>query len=204
MKGCCLFPKDRISTFSAKVFDMCSRKSLPRGRRDPLAVLFLFSLPFLLCFLFLLIPKEACARFAAGKNFSGVVRRVIDGDSLLVSRGGGVQEVRLYGIDAPEYDQPDAAATRRWLQQQLQGRRVLVQGFSRDRYGRLVAVVRHNGRVINRCLVEEGMVWVYTRYCRRSFCRRWKAAERRAKRRGRNIWRRPHPVPPWVWRHRRS
>jgi endonuclease YncB( thermonuclease family) len=140
----------------------------------------------------------------AGKNFSGTVLKVIDGDSLIVSRGRGRQEIRLYGVDAPEFDQPGSAACKKWMRSHVAGQHVSVLGVNYDRYGRLVAVVKMDGKAVNGLLVEQGLVWVYSRYCHKNICRDWKSAEKQAKLQGRNLWQNPHPIPPWVWRHRNS
>ncbi len=113
---------------------------------------------------------------AAALSFSGSEVRslpgqvhVIDGDSL---RLGG-DEIRLWGIDAPEFKQVCRGkkgnfACGRDAQKQL---RTLVQnaslkckGLGRDKYDRLLAVCR-NGKIdINAELVRGGYAYAYGGY----------------------------------------
>ncbi|WP_394713362.1 thermonuclease family protein [Desulfogranum marinum] len=46
-----------------------------------------------------------------------------------------------------------------------------------DRYGCTVALVDVNGQSLNNYLVQEGYAWVYSKYCKKSFCRDWKKTE---------------------------
>ena len=86
---------------------------------------------------------------------------VIDGDSLTV----GNREVRLYGIDAPEYSQTCNKGGAEWacgkeardqLAALLVGQFVRCQGFGVDLHGRLLAVCTAGGVELNQELVEQG------------------------------------------------
>ncbi len=80
--------------------------------------------------------------------------------------------VRLYGIDAPEAAQPHGPESSDYLRALLPaGARVDILPFGMDRYGRTVALVRHNGMVINGLMIKAGLAWVYPQYCRARFCR---------------------------------
>ncbi|MGL4635073.1 MAG: thermonuclease family protein [Beijerinckiaceae bacterium] len=94
------------------------------------------------------------------KELTGVAT-AIDGDSLRL----GSEEMRLKGIDAPEFTQTcevsgrevscgreSRAALRRFLQSGL----VTCIGDERDRYGRLLVICRVRGMDINASMVREG------------------------------------------------
>ncbi len=125
--------------------------------------------------------------------------RVIDGDTIEV---GGAR-VRLHGVDAPESAQTCLAGGERWpcgqratraLAGRIGGRTVACEERDRDRYGRIVAVCRHDGRDVNAWLVAEGWALAYRRYSR-AYVDDESAA--RGARKG--VWRGEF-VAPWGWR----
>ena len=132
------------------------------------------------------------------------VVNVIDGDSIMVdSPEHGKVEVRLYGIDTPEYDQPSGRAAGKHLASLTAGRTVAVEAVTKDSYGRTVAIVRRQGGSLNEKMVGAGFAWVYRSYCRKPFCREWLGLEEEARRSGKGLWRNPSPVPPWEWRRKK-
>lgn len=121
----------------------------------------------------------------------------IDGDSL---RLDGV-EIRLMGIDAPEFDQPCFREGRPWRcgpAARAHLARALAQGEAncvsnqRDRYGRALARCSVNGVEINAAMVREGMAFAYGDAYRRE------QAEARDARRG--LWAGPPAESPQEWR----
>lgn len=70
---------------------------------------------------------------SAGKQFSGTVTHVVDGDSILVS--GIEPQVRLWGVDAPEADDASTQVLRRVAL----GRPVDCFTMDKDHYGRIIA-----------------------------------------------------------------
>lgn len=98
--------------------------------------------------------------------------RVVDGDTLVVT---GVR-VRLYGIDAPEHDQPcwNAAGARYPCGQRvtqalgafLLGHEVTCLPEDTDPYGRTVARCFVGSVDVNRLLVRAGGAVAYTHYSR--------------------------------------
>ena len=139
---------------------------------------------------------------AADNVIVGKVVKVLDGDSCKVRQGGRIYEVRLWGIDAPEYGQPYGAEARRLAKTLLDNARVQVTVKSRDSYGRTVGAIKVGRMDVNEELVRQGAAWVYRRYCQEEICGDWRELEEFAKARRLGLWRDRKPVPPWRWRQR--
>jgi micrococcal nuclease len=121
---------------------------------------------------------------------------VIDGDTVELARGDRRAVVRLLGVDAPETVHPErpvecfgpeAAA---WLRRRLLGRSVRM-GFDRerrDRYGRLLAHLDHDGRDVSEEMLTLGyarLLVVPPNGARRLALLRAELAAREA---GRGLW----------------
>lgn len=133
--------------------------------------------------------------------WNGYVTKVIDGDSLKVKRGTRFYEIRLYGIDAPEYFQPFGDAAKKFTRQRTLKKTVTVEPMDVDRYGRTVALVRVRGQLVNRALIRDGLAWVYPGYCREQpLCSDMKVDEERAKKQARGLWKEKNPLSPWEWK----
>lgn len=123
---------------------------------------FLMSTAFRLVVFLVKIPLGMIGRRASA--FEGRVS-VIDGDSLAVIRDGQRVSIRLFGIDAPEYDQPEGPAATRLLRQMLDGETVRIEPRDTDRYGRVVArVILADGTDVARTMVREGLALADIRY----------------------------------------
>lgn len=105
---------------------------------------------------------------AVGAIFSGFAT-VVDGDTVRV----GTVRVRLFGIDAPELSQrcgqagvqvACGEAAARWLRDRVQGRRLDCAVLDRDRYQRVVARCRLDGRDVGAAVVAAGWATAYRRY----------------------------------------
>lgn len=140
---------------------------------------------------------------AGSDYFKAIVEYVIDGDSLRVSAEGNEIEVRLWGVDAPEYDQPGSRAAKKLLQQLVLGKEVQVHPQYHDKYNRLVAIIYLNGINVNEALLESGHCWVHRYYCQERICDQWKELEEEARKAGRGLWNHQNPVPPWKWKANR-
>jgi micrococcal nuclease len=158
-----------------------------------------------LLFLVGLLPTAASGAPAAPATLTGTVTWVYDADTLDVAPHG---KVRLLGVDAPEKtaSDRDQSFTRLGIARKrlrsahgagiaygidnIKGKTVTLTFDStrRDRHGRLLAYVHFSdGRLLNRLLLEEGLVIVYRRF---DFARKddFLAAEAEAKRRGAGLW----------------
>lgn len=135
----------------------------------------------------LLMPSVAPG--ASLETFRGKARAK-DGDSLRVGR----REVRLWGIDAPEFDQTCEREGKAWdcgraaraaLASRVDGRVLACEVRDRDAYQRAVCVCRLDDRgSVNEWLVREGWAVEYRRYSGGAFS----DAERQARRHERGIW----------------
>lgn len=159
-----------------------------------------------------LLTLLACLPLAATAESpvprTGTVTWVVDADTLEVTPHG---TVRLLGIDAPEKgpsarDQAfiDLGIPRSRLRQihgeglawsirNLKGQQVSLtfEQPQRDRHGRLLAYLYlADGRLLNRLLLQQGLVTVYRRF---DFGRKeeFLAVEAQAKQRGVGLWTRP-------------
>lgn len=125
----------------------------------------------------------------------------VDGDTLDL-RG---QRVRLFGVDAPEQDQPCGPRGKVWpcgkraaqdLAGLIAGKTLRCTARDTDRYGRIVAICEAEGVDLGRAMVRSGMALAYRRYSQRYVGD--EAAARSAKA---GLWSGPF-VAPWDWRHR--
>lgn len=89
---------------------------------------------------------------------------VIDGDTVWVEGN----RIRLYGIDAPERDQPYGSDARSALAGLVNGYRIRFEPVTFDVYGRLVArLVREDGTDICSAMVISGNALATSKYTRR-------------------------------------
>ena len=116
------------------------------------------------------------------------IGRAKDGDSLMV----GNQEVRLFGIDAPEFDQTCTRNGESWacgaeaasrLSRLVTGRDVRCRIVTTDMYGRAVSRCTVGTTDINAAMVESGYATAF-----REYSTDYVAAEARAKTAKRGIW----------------
>ncbi|MCY4319521.1 MAG: thermonuclease family protein, partial [Alphaproteobacteria bacterium] len=140
---------------------------------------------------------ESPAREITGKAY------VTDGDGIRVAR----QEVRLAGLDAPEYDQKAKHRAGYWfnhgkrvksaLIQEIAGKHVHVSVESADKFGRLVGTVTYRDKDIGEWLVREG-------HAIAAYDDRYRQLEREARRAKRGMWAHAHNFDPRAHRHRET
>jgi micrococcal nuclease len=139
----------------------------------------------------------------------GFVVSIADGDTLTMLDDSKHKEIiRLASIDAPELShgasEPGQPYSRRakdalaaWVFRQP----VTLTCYERDRYGRAVCDVIHDGHSVGRDLVAAGLAWsnrARPEYLRDSAI---PGLEQHARQQRLGLWSSGHPqVPPWVWR----
>ena len=110
------------------------------------------------------IPGFSQAANDARITLSGLVTRVVDGDTVWVQLQGRDKplKVRLEGIDAPEICQPGGVKAQAALSNWVMGQSVTVITRAHDDYGRTVGRVYMQGQDVARQMVANGHAWVYT------------------------------------------
>ncbi len=152
------------------------------------------SIPLLIAFTLFVTCSFGCS-FAGGERV--FVRKVIDGDTVILENG---TRVRYLGINAPEIPHKDSpgepfgwAATRR-NRQLVQGKwvRMVPAGDRIDRFGRTLALVYlPDGRMVNEILVREGLAYFCFFGSRPPHADILLAAQRAAIRHKVGLWARP-------------
>ncbi len=133
--------------------------------------------------------------------WEGKVVGVTDGDTISVMHDGKAEKIRIYGVDCPESHQDFGQKAKQFTSDMVFNKVVEVKSTDTDRYGRTVGLVSVDGRSLNEELVKAGMAWVYTQYCKESFCSRWTHHQEDARNAKMGLWSIPNPTPPWEFRH---
>ncbi|WP_147819744.1 thermonuclease family protein [Salidesulfovibrio onnuriiensis] len=156
----------------------------------------------LLLFLFaaLLLPGMARAESARFLN-------VIDGDSIMVRLGHRPVEVRLIGIDAPEWDQEYGVQAKTFTMRFCYGKELRLEydREKRDRYGRLLAYVYDDRSMLNEELVKSGLAMPIMVKPNGRYYGRLKQAEKIAREERRGFWLRGGlSMTPGQWRKKQK
>lgn len=143
-----------------------------------------------------------CALSARAQGVAGRVVSVASGDTLTIQFASKLQvRIRLAGIAAPTKDQPYGTRSRGSLAELCGGKPVIVEDQAADAEGHLAARVMCAGISANGEQVRRGMAWVDRRDAAPTSALFRLETDAREHRRG--LWRRRHPIAPWVWRERR-
>lgn len=137
------------------------------------------------------------------KEFFAVLHYVADGDSFVVRNNRTKLSIRLWGIDAPEFDQPHSQASKDALQRLLSNKNLRIIPKDIDKYGRIVAVVKVENISVNRVLVANGSAWVHDYYCKEPVCLRWYVLEEKARNNKSGLWKESNTIEPWVWKSKK-
>jgi endonuclease YncB( thermonuclease family) len=144
-----------------------------------------------------------------------VVVRVLDGDTFDVRVKKGIEAtIHLWGVDAPELDQPFGKEAKDCLSRLLLKKYVVIEDYT----GRNGVVVRE-GEVfvesnkppkqdnVNLVMVSAGLGWwqrLPENQDLRSNQEALNRAEESARAAKRGLWSKPGAVPPWEWKKRKS
>ena len=101
------------------------------------------------------------------------VRRVLDGRTVIVSRGIQCYTLRLEAVEAPESYQPGGETAENALTELIEDKSVLVEIATKDSYGRIIATLYVKPKRaskwinVNQWLVEEGHARVHREFYKR-------------------------------------
>jgi micrococcal nuclease len=132
------------------------------------------------------------------------VKDVVDGDTIKALQYGDIVSIRLYGIDAPEMNQPFGKESRDRLASLLSGRTFDVEVIDKDNFGRLIAIITTPHGCVNERLIKDGCAWVYKQYCKHPDCKKWADYESRSRSEKKGLWSQNNAIEPWVFRSNKS
>jgi endonuclease YncB( thermonuclease family) len=137
--------------------------------------------------------------------WQGHVTSITDGDTLKVLDPEKREiTVHLYGIDAPEKNQPYGLQAEEFLAAQLQNRIIDIEETAGEQQHKAVAIIMHSGSNVNEMLIRSGYAWVDRKGCSGDFCATWINYEEQAKANRLGLWKEQEPVAPWKWRKEKS
>jgi endonuclease YncB( thermonuclease family) len=148
----------------------------------------------------LLIAGCTAADPVPGAQYRATVLWVMDGDSLRARIDGRDYDLRLWGIDAPEREQPGAEAARASLRALADGRTLDATVVALDDYQRPVVRLHQGEEELNRAQIAAGHAWWFRRYAPDHAPYREAEAAARARQRG--LWAQVEPEAPWAYRRR--
>jgi endonuclease YncB( thermonuclease family) len=99
---------------------------------------------------------------ATAKEEKGIVTRTIDGDSIIVkTEEGNEREVRIKGIDAPEYGQDGYLEAKRKVSSLAIGQKITLHDLESDKYGRIASNVEleNSQKDLAQELASSGLVY---------------------------------------------
>ncbi len=133
------------------------------------------------------------------ETLTGTCKRVLDGDTLLLTDGTTVQ---IWGIDAPEKGQDYADKARAQLEKLTKGRKLTIEVKDTDQYGRVVGEVKAGGKDVAHSMVRTGMAW-HDDY-NAPEAGDLKKAMMAARKAGKGLWADESPVRPYDFRKGRT
>ena len=135
------------------------------------------------------------------------VMNIVDGDTIDVQLQSGPIRVRIWGIDAPEHDQPYGAKAKEQLAKLIDGRDVELEPAKQTSYDRMVARVVVNGADVDAEMVKSGAAMAERRYLRQlPGGKSYRTFEQSARSAKSGMWSLPadQRIAPWQWRHKKS
>ncbi|XZE18584.1 thermonuclease family protein [Pirellulaceae bacterium SH449] len=136
-------------------------------------------------------PKEE-------QTLIGKVKRVIDGDTIIVVDDSGKEnEVQLDGIDAPEIKQDFGKDSTKLLEKLVESKKVSVKWTSKDNYDRILGKIYVEETFVNLEMLKKGAAWHYKQYNKDEELAK---AEEDAKDKKLGLWKDKSPEAPWEYR----
>lgn len=133
------------------------------------------------------------------KGLAIELERVIDGDTIVFNKSGEIKKMRLLLIDTPESNttktgsaQPFGIEAKEFLTNYLVGKELMITyeptQDQEDQYGRTLAYLFADGKLVQQELVLEGLARVGYEKGQEHYLNDLKEAEESAKENKKNIW----------------
>jgi len=132
-------------------------------------------------------------------TISAVVSKILDSDTLETNKKGH-KRISLYGIDAPEEDQPFGKEAKDFFRKKVFKKKIKEKVYDKKDDGTDIALVFAGGKNINELMIKAGYAWVYQPSCDESFCDDWVRYEEEAKAQKKGLWGGSGRIAPWIWR----
>ncbi|WP_276883163.1 thermonuclease family protein [Campylobacter cuniculorum] len=123
------------------------------------------------------------------------VVKVIDGDTINVLEGNKIVKIRLFGIDAPESKQEFGIESKNFLASMIGDKKIRIIYKDKDKYGRILALIKFEDKDINKIMVNTGHAWAYSYYSD-MYLREQKLAQEKKL----GLWKNKNPLEPYKWR----
>jgi endonuclease YncB( thermonuclease family) len=131
------------------------------------------------------------------QTYKGKIIKVVDGDTYFFQTGIKTLKVRMFGIDAPEGNQPFGEASRGFISKYINTDATLVS-HGRDQYKRILGTLFVEGKDINLLSVKEGYAWNYKKHLDD---KQYALAQENARKNKLGLWGLSNPIAPWTWRY---
>ena len=130
------------------------------------------------------------------QSYKGKITKVVDGDTYFFQTTNETLKVRMFGIDAPEGNQPFGKESKEFMSKYIHKDATLVS-HGHDQYKRILGTLFIDGQDINLLSVKGGYAWHYKRYLDD---KQYADAQENAKKNKLGLWGLSNPIPPWNWR----
>ncbi len=137
------------------------------------------------------------------------VEWVVDGDTIIISRGWHEITLRLDSIDCPEDGQEWGDIAKYGLMKLIRGQKVSIEEHGSDDYGRMLATIyiwsseKNDWLNVNERMVTLGHAWVMRRFYNhlpKDRQDKLNRLEKWAQSKKVGLWKAANPCPPWQWR----
>lgn len=125
---------------------------------------------------------------------------VIDGNTIEILTGDGDRfPLMLKGIDCPDSGQNHSLEARKFLEELLLNKQVILTVSGKDRYGNRIGEIRAEGMTDPRIeLIRAGLAWTTESNDE------MEALKEHARAQGLGLWEDENPTPPWLYRRQQS
>jgi len=121
------------------------------------------------------------------------VLRVVDGNTVVIRYFDQIEQIRLLGVKAPDKGKEGYEQAKETLRTFIDGYKIFLefepsQKGKRDRNGRLLGYIFHDGGNINIELIRSGWSKYWDGYSCGQYAPKFQDAEREAQRSGKGLW----------------